>query len=49
MHQIARRKSGLIWKRDVPGAWLTHEVPKIQESKLPRGVGEDLDEIEGRR
>lgn len=45
MDQIARRKSMLIWKRDVPGAWLTHAVPKVLESKLPRGVAEDLREI----
>lgn len=46
MDQIARRKSGLIWKRDVPGAWLTHRVPKVKESDLPDEVGEDLQRIE---
>jgi hypothetical protein len=46
MDQIARRKSGMIWKRDVPGAWLTHDVPKVLEAHLPRGVGENLGEIE---
>jgi hypothetical protein len=45
MDQIARRKSMLIWKRDVPGAWLTHAVPKVPEARLPRGVAEDLREI----
>ena len=42
MDQIARRKSMLIWKRDVPGAWLTHAVPSVSEAKLPRGVAENL-------
>lgn len=45
MDQIARRKSMLIWNRDVPGAWLTHAVPKVPESILPRGVAEDLREV----
>jgi hypothetical protein len=45
MDQIARRKSMLIWNRDVPGAWLTHAVPKVPESTLPRGVAEDLREV----
>jgi hypothetical protein len=42
MDQIARRRSGLIWNRDVPGAWLTHRVPKVQEADLPEEVSEDL-------
>jgi hypothetical protein len=45
MDQIGRRKSMLIWNRDVPGAWLTHAVPKVPESTLPRGVAEDLREV----
>lgn len=46
MDQIARRRSGLIWKRDVPGAWLTHRVPKVPEADLPDGVAEDLSSID---
>jgi len=42
MDQIARRRSGLIWNRDVPGAWLTHRVPKVKEADLPEEVSEDL-------
>jgi hypothetical protein len=45
MDQIARRKSGLIWNKDVPGSWLTHAVPKVPASKLPKGVAEDLREV----
>jgi hypothetical protein len=45
MDQIARRKSMLIWNRNVPGGWLTHVVPKVAESRLPRGVAEDLREL----
>jgi hypothetical protein len=48
MDQIARRKSGLIWNRDVPGAWLTHAVPKTA-AELPAEVSEDLEEIERKR
>lgn len=42
MDQIARRKSRLIWNRDVPGAWLTHAVPRVPEANLPQDVREDL-------
>ncbi len=42
MDQIARRRSFLVWKRDVPGAWLTHRVPKVPAADLPAEVGEDL-------
>ena len=45
MDQIGRRKSMLIWNRDVPGAWLTHAVPEVPESRLPKGVAEDLREV----
>jgi hypothetical protein len=48
MDQIARRKSGLIWNRDLPGAWLTHAVPK-NAAELPAEVSEDLKEIEAKR
>jgi hypothetical protein len=48
MDQISRRKSGLIWNRDVPGAWLTHAVPKTA-TDLPEEVSEDLKEIEKNR
>lgn len=46
MDQIARRKSRMVWNADVPGAWLTHTVPKVLAANLPRGVGEDLSEID---
>jgi hypothetical protein len=46
MDQIARRKSRMIWNRDVPGAWLTHSVPRVLEADLPGDVGEDLSEID---
>lgn len=42
MDQVARRKSMRVWKRDAPGAWLTHSVPDAPASRLPRGVAEDL-------
>lgn len=48
MHQIARRRSALIWKRDVPGAWLTHRVPKVPQADLPEEVSEDLNAIKSR-
>lgn len=47
MDQIARRKSYLIWKKDTPGAWLTHEVPRVHDADLPDDVGENLDEMRG--
>jgi hypothetical protein len=47
MDQIARRKSYLIWKKDTPGAWLTHEVPRVRDAELPDDVGENLDEMRG--
>jgi hypothetical protein len=46
MDQIARRRSFLIWKRDVPGAWLTHRVPKVLAADLPEEVAEDLSALE---
>ncbi|HPW20030.1 MAG TPA: hypothetical protein PLE61_04370 [Vicinamibacterales bacterium] len=49
MHQIGRRRSFLVWKRDVPGAWLTHRVPKVPEVDLPKEIGEDLTAITVRR
>ena len=50
MDQISRRKSGMIWKKDVPGAWLTHNVPNVIGADLPEEVAEDLTEIDrGRR
>jgi hypothetical protein len=49
MDQISRRKSGMIWKKDVPGGWLTHSVPKVLSAELPDGVAEDLGEIHRRR
>jgi hypothetical protein len=48
MDQISRRKSGLIWNRDLPGAWLTHAVPKTA-ADLPEEVSEDLKEIARKR
>ena len=45
MDQIARRRSFLIWKRDVPGAWLTHRVPNGRDAELPGEVAEDLTAI----
>jgi hypothetical protein len=45
MDQISRRKSQLIWNKNVPGAWLTHALPKVLSSRLPRGVAEDLREL----
>jgi hypothetical protein len=47
MDGIARRRSRLIWERNVPGAWLTHRVPKGREMELPAAVAEDLATIEG--
>jgi hypothetical protein len=47
MDQIARRRSWLIWKRDVPGAWLTHRVPKVREADIPDEVAEDLTTLQG--
>jgi hypothetical protein len=49
MDQIARRRSGLIWKRDVPGAWLTHRVPKVREASLPDEISEDLSSLDTSR
>jgi hypothetical protein len=48
MDQISRRKSGLIWNRDLPGAWLTHAVPKTA-ADLPEEVSEDLKDLERTR
>ena len=48
MDQIARRKSGMIWNRDVPGAWLTHSVRRVLEADLPEEVAEDLTNIDRR-
>ncbi len=45
MDQIARRKSRMVWNANVPGAWLTHRVPKVPGANLPRGVGENLSDI----
>ena len=42
MDQIARKRSFLVWRRDVPGAWLTHAVPAVREADVPEGVAEDL-------
>lgn len=42
MDQIARRRSFLIWKKDHPGAWLTHRVPKVPGAELPKEIAEDL-------
>jgi hypothetical protein len=42
MDQIARRRSFLIWKKDHPGAWLTHRVPKVPGADLPKEIAEDL-------
>jgi hypothetical protein len=47
MDGIARRRSQLVWKRDVPGAWLTHRVPTTRDADLPKDVAEDLGSIEG--
>ena len=47
MDQIGRRRSWLIWNRDLPGAWLTHRVPKGREADLPVDVAEDLSAIDG--
>ena len=47
MDGIARQRSMLIWKREVPGAWLTHSVPKVLEADLPEGVAEDLSHLKG--
>ena len=49
MDGISRRKSMAMWKRDVPGGWLTHAVPKGKGSDLPPDVAEDLAEITRRR
>ncbi len=49
MDQIARRRSFLIWKRDVPGAWLTHRVPKVPAADLPVEVAEDLTALDAKR
>ena len=49
MDGISRRKSMAIWKRDVPGGWLTHAVPTGRGSDLPPDVAEDLTEITRRR
>jgi hypothetical protein len=49
MDQIARRRSYLIWKRDVPGAWLTHRVPKVPAADLPKEVAEDLSALDAKR
>lgn len=45
MDQISRRKSQLIWNKDVPGGWLTHALPKVQGARLPVGVAENLREL----
>ncbi len=42
MDQIARRRSFLIWKKDHPGAWLTHRVPRVVGADLPKEIAEDL-------
>jgi hypothetical protein len=42
MDQIARRRSFRIWKKDHPGAWLTHRVPKVPGADLPTEIAEDL-------
>ncbi len=45
MDQISRRKSQLIWNKDVPGGWLTHALPEVRAARLPAGVAEDLREL----
>jgi hypothetical protein len=47
MDQVARRRSFLIWNRDLPGAWLTHRVPHTLAADLPVEVAEDLSAIDG--
>jgi hypothetical protein len=47
MDQVARRRSFLIWNRDLPGAWLTHQVPQTLATDLPIEVAEDLSAIDG--
>jgi hypothetical protein len=42
MDQIARLRSRRVWQRDVPGAWLTHAVPRILAAEMPEDVAEDL-------
>ena len=49
MDQIARRRSFLVWNRDVPGAWLTHRVPKVPEADLPEEIAEDLSSLKAKR
>jgi len=49
MHHITRKRSYLVWKKDVPGAWLTHRMPKVPEADLPKEIGEDLIAIRARR
>ena len=48
MGQISRRKSRLIWNRDVPGGWLTHAVPMVPGARLPGGVAENLRKLGAR-
>lgn len=49
MDQIARRRSYLVWKRDGPGAWLTHRVPRVPEVDVPEEVAEDLKSLDTAR
>jgi hypothetical protein len=42
---LARRKSQRVWRKDVPGAWLTHALPTGLDVDLPRRVSDDLRQI----
>lgn len=43
---IARRKSQKVWNHQVPGAWLTHQMPSGAHADLPTDVGEDMQRIQ---
>ncbi len=46
MEGLSRRRSFRVWKKDGPGAWLTHGVPKGAKANVPEEIAEDLQAID---
>jgi hypothetical protein len=42
---LSRAKSRRVWERGVPGAWLTHAVPRGRQSELPPEVADRVEDV----
>jgi hypothetical protein len=43
---LVRRKGQRVWQKDVPGAWLTHAMPRSAAAQLPADVGgQDMESV----